>query len=1148
MNQPASDTHPARAPYPLWRRLVKIALWTVMGIVLAVAGLLVCVVSTLSPEKLTPLVLRVANESLDADVSASRVEMSLRPSFPFLNLKVDSLCIVSHAFDGLPADSARRLPAYADTLVSIGRLTGGISLASLLKGDINLSDITLDYPAINIVTGPDNRANYMIAKQGSRADTTALKLPAIRLSRFELHHPLPIRYCNCATDRPDSLEVYLTPDPVLAHMKTPVYNLKFAGNLHMPMLGEFNLWELPFSFDGDLSWNPAEPFRLQFSNFSAGVAFAHSVLSADVDFADQLLLHSLDLTLDPVRLDALLSCLPDSIRRTMPVLRQLRTDAALGMDVHLTRPFNTLTDTIPYAEVNLTMAPCRLDLGRSSMHDVEARLHATLRGNDLSAATVNVERVHVAGPATALTLTGNLSDLGADPCFDGRLEGYSDLGRLPDQLMNLLAGSMRGSLKLDLRVSGRPSMFGRDSFHLLRASGQLHGHDVYWLGNDTVRAAYARNIDFDFGTQDRTTRIDSLLHAVVKIDTVSFLDHVTDVRVTGFSLGVAAENSSTTSDTTIITPMGGGLKVASLRVQNIIDSVGMMARNLHGRIVMRRFNGHTRRPEFLLNMGIGRIGVGSPDARFLITDAAVQANAHEKPRPARSNAIRRTADSLHTIHPELPLDSVYIMAIEMHRRGKHRPRVHPEITASDREIIEWGASRGLSRLLTGWVLQGTVKARRAGLYAAAFPLRNRVRNLNVKFNTDSVIINDVQYKVGHSDFTVNGRITNMSRAFTSKTGKQSLRVNLELVSDTIDVNQLAAATFAGAAYSQHKARRMAHGLRSFDLDADTLNLDRLLSHAADTITGPLLLPSNIDAELHMRANNIIYSDLLLHKFYGDALMANGHLNFHRLTASSDMGSVDLNALYSAPTPDNMQFGFGLRVNDFNIERFLDIVPAIDSLMPLMRDISGIIDANIAATVDVDSNMNLVLPTLNAAVHLQGDSLRLLDGKTFDTLAKWLLFKDKQSNMIDSMSVELLIDKGMMEIFPFVFNFDRYRLGVQGYNDMALNFNYKIAVLKSPIPFKFGITLKGNPDKFSVRLGRARFNEKTAIERPAIVDTTRVNLLRQIEGVFRRGVTGSRMTPLRFDIRPQAQTIDLSTDTLTRADSLLLQREGLIPAQ
>lgn len=158
-----------------------------------------------------------------------------------------------------------------------------------------------------------------------------------------------------------------------------------------------------------------------------------------------------------------------------------------------------------------------------------------------------------------------------------------------------------------------------------------------------------------------------------------------------------------------------------------------------------------------------------------------------------------------------------------------------------------------------------------------------------------------------------------------------------------------------------------------------------------------------------------------------------------------------------------------------------------------------------------------------------------------------MFKDKQDNIIKHMSVEMVVDSSLMEIYPFVFDIDRYRLGVQGYNDLDMNFNYHIAVLKSPLPFKFGINVKGNPDNYKVRMGGAKFNEKQAIERVAITDTTRVNLIRQIENVFRRGVDNSRFSRLQINARPTAADIDLNTDTLTRADSLRLIKEGLIPA-
>ena len=1153
MTKNSPTTPPGGAPYPLWRRLVKIALWTAMAAVLLVAGTLICLVSMLQPERLTPLVVRVANKELNADVAAERVELGLRSTFPFLTLRVDGLTVVSRDMKALPAELRAGLPEYADTLLTLRSLRGGINLGALAKGEIALSDITLDGAGVNIVTAADGTANYNITPPSEETDTTATELPALSLTRFEIRDPRPARYYDAtAQGAPDSIIVVLRP-AALAATKEPLYTLSFGGNLHMPMLGTYNLPELPFALDGGLRWDPKKPSRVQLENMSAAAAFVSTRLSADVEFAPVLTLRELDFELEPVRLDTLLSCLPDSMRQAMPVVKTLSTDARIGAGVRLTRPFNTLTDTIPYADVWLRVEPCEVALGSSRMHDVEARVTAHLRGDNLAAATVDIERLHTAGPATELTLRGTVSDIGSDPYFDGSLTGYSDLGRLPDVLLNLVGGSLQGTLRADLRLSGRPSMFGRDDFHNLAARGSLQGNGLYWLSDDTTRAAYVHSAKLQFGTSETLKtadgkRADSLLQASILLDSLSYLDHDINVRATGFSLGAGASNRKMSADTTAIVPMGGTLKMTSLRVQSISDSIAVVARELGGRVTMRRYNGEARMPEFALDIAAGRLAVGSPDVRFMLTDAHIGADAHLLPQPERRKRIKHTADSLGKAHPELPLDSVYALAIAEHRRkAGARPRVHAETTANDREIIDWGTSRGLARLLTRWEMNGTVTAARAGLYTPAFPLRNRVRNFNLTFNTDSVRLNNVQYKVGRSDFTVSGRITNIRRALTSRTGRQVLRMDFDMVSDTVDVNQLAAATFAGAAYSQRRAAGEATGLSV----PDNADAGELPGHddvaAADSAAGPVLLPGNVEAEVQLRANNILYSDLLLHNLSGSALMSNGRLNFHNLKASSDIGSVDLSALYSAPTEKDMQFGFGMVLKGFNIERFLKLVPAVDSIMPLMRDISGIIDANIAATVDLEPNMDLDLTTLNAAIRLEGEQLRLLDSETYRTMAKWLMFKDKKHDVIDSMSVELLIDKGMMEMFPFVFNLDRYRLGVQGFNDMAMNFDYHVAVLKSPLPFKFGITVKGNPDDYKIRLGKARFNEHTAIARPAIVDTTRVNLLRQIEGVFRRGVANSRIEPLKFATRPEAQTIDLSADTISRADSLVLIREGLIPA-
>ena len=78
----------------------------------------------------------------------------------------------------------------------------------------------------------------------------------------------------------------------------------------------------------------------------------------------------------------------------------------------------------------------------------------------------------------------------------------------------------------------------------------------------------------------------------------------------------------------------------------------------------------------------------------------------------------------------------------------------------------------------------------------------------------------------------------------------------------------------------------------------------------------------------------------------------------------------------------------------------------------------------------------------------------------------------------------------------------------------------------------------------VRLGGAKYKNKMAAERIAIATNTRINLLEQIEGVFRHGIDRSNRLKL-IDSGESVERID-ENETLSHADSLLYMEGGLIP--
>ena len=85
-------------------KILFVSVMVFMALVLALSAELICTVKLLRPERITPVVERVAANVLDADVSVARIELAFEPAFPMLRLCVDSLSVRSRAFDSFSAD------------------------------------------------------------------------------------------------------------------------------------------------------------------------------------------------------------------------------------------------------------------------------------------------------------------------------------------------------------------------------------------------------------------------------------------------------------------------------------------------------------------------------------------------------------------------------------------------------------------------------------------------------------------------------------------------------------------------------------------------------------------------------------------------------------------------------------------------------------------------------------------------------------------------------------------------------------------------------------------------------------------------------------------------------------------------------------
>ncbi len=1105
-----TESQPARKHRPLWLRIIK---WLGIGIA-AIAVLVIAVISIavwyLTPQKLTPMVNRAASEYLLADVDAKRVELTFWHTFPRLEVTVDSLAIVSRSLREIPDSIRATLPADADTLLTVNRFSGGINVGELTLSNIALYDVIIDRPRLNLVVASDSIDNFSIIPPSDTTSTGgSTVIPPLSINRFAITGNFPTRFCAPS----DSIDftLMLRDSQMLGH-EAPLYSLSISGdaggNIHPVLLST-----LPFGLDGKVKWSQANPSEIGLENMKVTLGKLQAGFNAGFNFENDPLIHTLTVDIDRMRLADLLEIIPDNYKKGF---EGLDTDLSMKLGLRLDKHYRPLTDSIPSVSIDVKADAERLRMGQLYLTRLSLDGSAVIAGDSLDASTIDIRRLKASGRSVDVDLSTTVARPLSNPRLKGRFEGNVNLGSLPASLMDKLPARMTGMLRGETDFNFAVADLTPKRFHRVILNGMLALTDFNLSTPDSTVTAYTARTVFRLGSSSRIkyqgVKIDSLLTASLTVDTARISGYGAMAAGRDMKIGFATRNVASTLDTSSVTPLGVTISAALLTATDDSTSTRMLLRDTAVKGAIQRFQSNDKAPliKALVN------------AR-----TALYADRYNRALLADGHADL-------TLHPRV-------------RRAANRPRRSTAARADSSAAVSVSANRlhvndTTASLLRRWTASGNMKARTVRIFTPAFPLRTRVDSMNLDFNTDSVILHPTDLTAGKSSLRIYGTIRNIRGALTGR--RRPLDINLNASSRHLDVNELTDAALRGAAFIT-KVEDGTAGRVALTDDAASLQKS-IESQTVEDDRGAFVIPGNITANVRLLADEVVYSDVILNRLTGNLSVYDGALRLDRLAARSPIGNVNFSALLSAPDASDLSFAAGMNVRRMDLNHVMRMIPNLDSIMPMLKDLEGIVNADMALTTSLDSAMNLRLNTLEMALKLSGDSLVLLDSETFATLSKWLMFKNKKRNMIDHMDVEMTVKDSRLNLYPFIFDMDRYKFGVRGGNDMGLNLDYHVSVLKSPLPFKFGINIKGTPDDMKIRVGKARINEKTVASSTSISDTVRVNLVKEIGNMFRRGARrGRAQLRLTNPVSAAGPAHPESSDTISHADSVMLIKEGVL---
>ncbi|MCQ2153991.1 MAG: hypothetical protein MJY44_05430 [Bacteroidales bacterium] len=429
------------------------------------------------------------------------------------------------------------------------------------------------------------------------------------------------------------------------------------------------------------------------------------------------------------------------------------------------------------------------------------------------------------------------------------------------------------------------------------------------------------------------------------------------------------------------------------------------------------------------------------------------------------------------------------------RRGPERMRARPEDDDFKDRDIEVKLDDRVSELLGKWNPKLSLHIGRGFAAHPSFPLRTRLDGVSAKLDANSLMIDSIGVRAARSDLRIKGEVRGI-RAALFRRGV--LGMDLDVDASRINVNEIVAAFRYGDAFKDTTA---------VDSEVDEGAVLDTIGEASEVRASDLLfvVPSNVAANIEIQADTVDYSSLHIEPFTTQLTMRNRTLRMQNTLVASNMGDMTLEAYYSTKSKSDIKAGFDLDMNSISAEGIIELVPMVDSILPLLKSFKGSLGCRIAAVTDLDTNMNVMLPSLKGVAHISGENLYVEDAGDLKRITRMLMFKNKDIGDIRNLSVDAVVGDGRIDVYPFILGVDRYVLALSGVQGMDRKFDYHVSLIKTPLLIPFGINIYGGFDKWKFKLVRPLYVNENIPAHSVEINELHYNIAEGIRDIYKRGV-------------------------------------------
>lgn len=369
----------------------------------------------------------------------------------------------------------------------------------------------------------------------------------------------------------------------------------------------------------------------------------------------------------------------------------------------------------------------------------------------------------------------------------------------------------------------------------------------------------------------------------------------------------------------------------------------------------------------------------------------------------------------------------------------------------------------------------------------ALPETAYLKDFAFSYRPESCEVKNAEVKLGRSDFQLYGTVENFEDWLIHK---RMLTGELNFVSQYTDVDELMD-MFSGKG-----------------TDPDTLEQMREEDKVAKD-ANPFMVPKDVNLTLHTHIHKSLAFGNDLGDVAGALTIKDGTAILDQIGFVCKAATMQLTALYKSVRPNNLFVALDFHLLDIQIDELLDMIPTIDTLVPMLSAFSGNADFHLAGEGYLNARYKPKMSTLLGSAAITGQNLVVMDNNSIAQIAKLMQakeWKDKDNKIrIDSLSVEMTCLRKEIEVFPFLLNIGKYQLCASGKHNLSGDCGYHVELLKNPFLAKVGVDVKGSLKSPKITLGEIRYADLYRPDRRGEVEKRTLEIKRRVREALENNV-------------------------------------------